>query len=100
MFLGDEIERGTPLNVILCGGHGFCVESVICYRGEQMNKKEFVEWLKGSALRMIRAMAQSAIASMGTSSMTVGFQWEIVLGTAGLAGLASLLMSLTILGER
>lgn len=43
-----------------------------------MNKKEFVEWLKGSALRMIRAMAQSAIASMGTSSMTVGFQWEIV----------------------
>lgn len=64
-----------------------------------MTKERLLKWLKNTVLRMIRAMAQSAIASMGTSSMTVGFDWGIVFGTAGIAGLVSLLMSLSVLGE-
>lgn len=64
-----------------------------------MNKGSFLKWLKTTVLRMIRSMAQSAIASMSTTAMTVGFDWAIVLSTAGIAGFVSLLMSLTLLTE-
>lgn len=65
-----------------------------------MNKKEFLKWLKESLIRAIKSMAQTVIASIGTSSVVLtGVHWDFILMTTGMAGLISVLMSLERLPE-
>lgn len=60
-----------------------------------MNGKSILRWLKSTIIRAVKSMAQTALASIGTSSVVLSeFSWKFVLSTAGIAGIISLLMSL------
>ena len=63
------------------------------------NKTYWKEWLKKAGIRAIKTVAQTAVAMLpvGVSVSDVG--WLGVLGTAALAGIASLLTSLAGLPE-
>lgn len=57
------------------------------------------KWWKAAAVRAIKTVAQTAIASIPVAVSIVEVQWLHVLGTAALAGLVSLLTSLAGLPE-
>ncbi len=57
------------------------------------------EWFKCAAVRAGKTMAQSALGALGTTAMIQGVDWAIVAGTAALAGVASILTSITGLPE-
>ena len=57
------------------------------------------QWLRAAAARAVRTVAQSAIAAIGSSTMLGGVSWPVVLSTAALAGILSLLKSLAGLPE-
>lgn len=51
-------------------------------------------WLKAATIRAIKTVAQSAIATIPSSAVTIGtVDWRLVAGTAVLAGVLSLLTS-------
>lgn len=65
-----------------------------------MEKKKFFKWLKSTIIRALKTMAQTTIASIGTTSIVMSeFHWGFVLSTAGMAGIISLLMSFENLPE-
>lgn len=69
-------------------------------KGDRLDKKKFLKWLKNTVIRAIKTMAQTALASIGTTSVVMSqFHWGFVLSTAGIAGIISLLMSLESLPE-
>lgn len=55
-----------------------------------MNKK----WLKCAGIRAIKTVAQTAIATIGTSAVMSEVNWLMVLSSSLLAGILSLLTSL------
>ena len=55
----------------------------------EMTKK----WLKAAAIRAIRTVAQSALASIGTAAVLGEVNWLMVGSAAALAGILSLLTS-------
>ena len=57
------------------------------------------KWWVASLIRALRTVAQTAIATIGTAAMVSEVNWMVVLSTAGLAGVLSLLMSLAGLPE-
>lgn len=60
----------------------------------------FKEWLKAAATRAIRTMAQSALAIIGTSALTMGdVDWKMVVSASALAALISLLTAIAGLPE-
>jgi len=63
--------------------------------GEFMSKK----WLKAAAIRAIKTVSQTAIAMIGTSMLMNQVDWVAVLSASALAGLLSLLMSISGLPE-
>ncbi len=56
-------------------------------------------WFRAAAIRAIKTVAQSAIASIGTTAMISGVDWGLVLSTAVLSGVLSLLTSIAGLPE-
>lgn len=56
-------------------------------------------WAKAAGIRMIKTVAQSAIAAIGTTSLVTGLNWQVVLATAAMSGVLSLLTSLAGLPE-
>ena len=63
-------------------------------------KNKFLPWLKAAGLRAVRTMAQTAVASIGTTAMTLGeVYWAMAASAAGLAGVLSLLTSVISLPE-
>lgn len=60
-----------------------------------MNKK----WLKAAGVRCIRTIAQTAVATIGTSTVLSEVNWVMVLSTSVLAGILSLLTSISGLPE-
>ena len=52
------------------------------------------KFLRAAAIRAIRTVAQTAIASIGVSATLGDVQWGAVLSTAALAGLLSVLNSI------
>ncbi|MCI8483514.1 MAG: hypothetical protein HFH41_04145 [Lachnospiraceae bacterium] len=63
-----------------------------------MNEKAR-QWLKAAGIRAVKTMAQSAAAMLPATAMITEVDWKVVLGTAALAGVASLLTSLKGLPE-
>ena len=64
-----------------------------------MNKLTSKEWWKAAGIRAIKTIAQTAIALIPAGVMIQEVNWVMVLGTAGLAGVLSLLTSLAGLPE-
>ncbi|RKI39799.1 hypothetical protein D7V86_09800 [bacterium D16-51] len=57
------------------------------------------KWLKAAGIRAVKTMAQSALALLPASAMITAVDWKVVIGTAALAGVASMLTSVAGLPE-
>ena len=60
-----------------------------------MAKDNFVIWLKAALVRAARTIAQTAIATIGSSAVLSEVNWKLVLSASVLAGVISVLMSIT-----
>ena len=58
-----------------------------------------VEWLKAATIRGLRTVAQTAIATIGTSAMMDEVNWIAVLSASALAGVLSVLTGIAGLPE-
>ena len=52
------------------------------------------DWARAAAIRAIKTVAQTASASIGTTHVMGGVDWKMVVSTAVLAGLVSVLTSI------
>ena len=59
----------------------------------------FKNWLKAAGIRAIKTIAQTAIATIGTSAILAEVNWAVVGSAALLAGILSLLTSIAGLPE-
>lgn len=64
-----------------------------------MNKDYLLKWAKAAGVRAVKTMAQTAIATIGTTAAMSEVNWILVGSTAGLAGVISLLTSIAGLPE-
>lgn len=63
-------------------------------------KKIFTkEWFAAAGIRALKTVAQTAIATIGTTALMHEVDWVVVASAAGLAGVLSLLTSLAGLPE-
>ena len=58
-----------------------------------MKNEKTIKWLKAAAIRALRTVAQSAIATIGTSAVLGDVNWLMVGSAAALAGILSILTS-------
>ena len=56
-------------------------------------------WWKAAAIRAIKTVAQTAVATIGTAAMIDGVNWVAVASASALAGVLSMLTSLAGLPE-
>ena len=61
--------------------------------------KRINEWMKAAGIRAVETMAQNAVALIPAAATITAVDWKVVLGTAALSGVASLLTSLAGLPE-
>lgn len=62
-------------------------------------KYNFREWIKAAGVRAIKTVAQTAVATIGTSAVLSEVNWLMVGSAAVLAGILSLLTSVAGLPE-
>ena len=62
-------------------------------------KGNFKVWLKAAGIRALRTVAQTALATIGTTALIENVNWIAVASTSVLAGILSLLTSLSGLPE-
>lgn len=58
-----------------------------------MKNGKMEKWLKAAAIRALRTVAQSAIATIGTAAVLGDVNWVMVGSAAALAGILSMLTS-------
>lgn len=63
------------------------------------NKEYWITWVKAAGIRAIKTVAQSAIGAIGASAILTQVDWKIVVSTAVLSGIVSILTSITGLPE-
>lgn len=61
--------------------------------------KNFKEWIKAAGIRAVKTIAQTAVATIGTSAVLGDVNWIAVLSASALAGILSLLTSVAGLPE-
>lgn len=59
-----------------------------------MTKKNFKQWAKAAGMRAVKTIAQTAIATIGTSAVISEVNWLVVGSAALLAGILSILTSI------
>lgn len=52
-----------------------------------------VEWLKKAGIRAVKTMAQTAVAVIGTGAVISAVDWQMVVSSAVVAGIVSILTS-------
>lgn len=62
-------------------------------------KNNFLKWLKAAGIRALKTVAQTAAATIGTTAVLSEVDWKIVISSAILAGILSLLTSVAGLPE-
>ena len=55
--------------------------------------EHFIKWLKAAGIRAIKTVAQTAVATIGTSALLGDVEWVVVGSASLLAGVLSLLTS-------
>lgn len=64
-----------------------------------MQNSHFKEWLKAAGIRAIKTVAQTAIATIGTSAVMGDVNWAMVASASLLSGILSILTSVAGLPE-
>ena len=62
-------------------------------------KEKFIKWAKAAGIRAIKTVAETAIATIGTSAVIAEVDWKFVVSASLLSGLVSLLLSVKGLPE-
>lgn len=57
-------------------------------------KKNFKKWIKCAGIRAVKTVAQTAVATIGTSAVMGEVNWLMVASAAALSGVLSLLTSI------
>ena len=58
-----------------------------------MKKRNWGLWAKAAGIRAVKTTAQAAVAMLPAAATITAVDWKVVIGTAALAGLTSLLTS-------
>ena len=61
--------------------------------------KHWKNWLKAAGIRAVKTIAQTAVATIGTSAVLAEVNWMMVFSASMLAGILSLLTSVAGLPE-
>lgn len=64
-----------------------------------MKKNNFFDWLKAASIRAVKTVAQTAVATIGTSAVLGDVDWPMVISASILAGILSMLTSVAGLPE-
>ena len=57
-------------------------------------KRDWIEWWKRAGVRAVKTMAQTMVAMLPVAATIMEVNWDTVIGTAALAGVASFATSL------
>ena len=57
-------------------------------------RKYFAQWIKAAGIRALKTVAQTAVATIGTSAVLGDVNWTMVASASILAGVLSLLTSI------
>ena len=59
-----------------------------------MNKKDFIAFAKAAGIRALRTLAQTAVATIGTTALIHEVDWITVVSASALAAVLSILTSI------
>ena len=62
-------------------------------------KEKIIKWLKAAGIRAVKTVAETMVATIGTSMMLSQVDWRLVVSASLLSGLLSLLVSVKGLPE-
>ena len=61
--------------------------------------RDWKQWTKAAAVRAIKTVAQTAVGAIGASTVVSSVDWKVVVSSAVLAGVVSILTSIAGLPE-
>lgn len=59
-----------------------------------ITEREWGKWFRAAGIRAIKTVAQTAVATIGTTAVIEEVNWLVVLSASALAGILSLLTSI------